>query len=90
MRNILGRDLDGLPGFRISAIARQAIMKVEDAESADFDALPAHEAVAHDVKNRLHDNLCIFYDQMRVAFRESLDQLGLRHCGFSLQEKALI
>ena len=55
MRNIFGRNLDGFPGFRIPAIAREAIVQVEDAESADFNALPDHEAVTHDVENRLHD-----------------------------------
>jgi hypothetical protein len=30
-------------------------VQVEDAESADFNALPGHEAVTHDVENRLHD-----------------------------------
>jgi hypothetical protein len=54
---------------------------MKDAESTDFNAVPDFEAVAHGFENRLHDDLRVFNDQVRIAFREALYQLGLRHCG---------
>ena len=80
----LGRDLDGLTRFWIMRNPRDAIVEFEDAEPANFDALPAREAVAHSLENHLYGNFQIFRDELRVTFHESFDQLGLRHCGFSL------
>ena len=46
------------PDFGLRAFREEG--EVEGAEAADFDALPDHEAVAHGIENRLHDDLRVF------------------------------
>ena len=56
MRNILGGNLDDFSRSRIAPNARQSIVEVEAAQSANFDALPLHDAVAHGLEECLHQD----------------------------------
>src|SRR5208282_1017033 len=74
-RNLLGIDADQLPGLRIAALPRAALLDRETAEAADFDPFAAGQRVEH----RVDDGLGLAMGKLVPARQQFFDDFPLGH-----------
>src|SRR5687768_3070548 len=79
VRNVFGRYLHLLTGFRIASGAWRAVIQAEAPEAPDLDALTFGEAFRHRVQDHLHGEFSVFRDELWIARRELRNQLRLGH-----------
>src|SRR5579875_302764 len=79
VRHVLSGERHGLARLRVPPLAGRPEVQREAAESADLDALPLRERIAHDLEDLLERELHILRGQMLLLRRDDLDELGFRH-----------
>src|SRR5579875_3430890 len=78
VRHVLSGERHGLARLRVPPLAGRPEVQREAAESADLDALPLRERIAHDLEDLLERELHILRGQMLLLRRDDLDELGFR------------
>lgn len=73
-RNGLGRDMNGRASPGIAADPRGPMFDGESPESAQFNPVATLQSGRNLVKNGTYDSLHFPMDEMRMPFREPLDQ----------------
>src|SRR5690606_20504075 len=68
-------------GFRVASHARRTIVQAEAAETANLDAFPVRERLAHLFEQALHGELHIASGEVRLARGQGFNQLRLGHLG---------
>ena len=79
MRDMLGRQCDGIAGLRVPANTWRTVMQGETAKAPDLYPLSCSECPTHLFKQTLDCQLDILLIQMSVFSREYLDQFRLCH-----------
>ncbi len=81
VRHGLGRHLDRLACLRISAQAGGAVMRGEDAEAANLDAIASGQGGGYGVKEDIDAQVDVLMLQLGKALGDAGDQFGLGHLG---------
>ena len=79
VRHALLRDGHGLAGAWVAAHARRAVGHGKTAETPDFDALSAHQSIAHGIQDGLDGQLGIALRELGKARRKFIDEIGSGH-----------
>src|SRR4029450_8875411 len=80
-RDPLGVDRDERSCLRVATLARLALLDDEAAETANFDALAAHERLGEAVEDLVHDHLGVAPREPREELHHLVDEIALRHGG---------
>src|SRR5207237_8653913 len=78
-RNSFGSHGDQRAAFRVSSLARTAVLNDETTESTDLDPVSLRERVHHGIKNRVNDHFRISSRKMRKSFVHLIDQIPFCH-----------
>src|SRR5260370_4825326 len=78
-RDLLGVNLDQLPGFGIAALPGATLLHRETAEAANLDPPPAHQRIGHRVEHRVDDGLALAMREAPPARQQFLDDFPLGH-----------
>src|SRR5438874_216898 len=78
-RNSFGSHGDQRAAFRVSSLARTAVLNDETTESTDLDPVSLRESVHHGIKNCVNDHFRISSRKMRKSFVHLIDQISFCH-----------
>jgi hypothetical protein len=85
---VLLRHADGFAAERVAADVRVVVSDGERAKAPELGAVITRQRIGNFLEYPGDDDLDVALLVMRVLLDKSLDQLGFRHCAFTLPETA--